>query len=205
MIYLDNSATTKVRPEIVKTMQVSYTTVYGNPSSFHDQGLKAKQTLEDSRKTISHILNCQPGELIFTGGGTESINLALKGLADHHPRGHIITSTIEHPAVLDTCKHLESKGHKVTYLDVNREGLINLTKLEKAIQRNTFLITIMYANNEIGTIQNIEAINKIAKKHNVIFHTDACQAGAYLDLNTKDCDLMTLNSSKIYGPKGVGI
>ena len=206
MIYLDNSATTKVRKQVIKSMQDCHTKVYGNPSSFHNQGLKAKELLTKARTSIAKILNTDQ-EIIFTGGGTESINLAIKGLADHYPKGHIITTEIEHPAVLNTCKYLESKGHKVTQLPVDKDGLINLTKLEQSITKNTFLITIMYANNEIGTIQNIQAISKIAKKHNVLFHTDACQAAAYLNLDTKalGVDLMTLNSSKIYGPKGVGL
>jgi len=207
MIYLDNAATTKVSPEVKKEMDICYSKIYGNPSSLHNEGLKAKEQLEKARTKIARIINCLSEEIIFTGGGTESINLAIKGLAELHPKGHMITSMIEHPAVLETCRYLETKGYKVTYLKVNNGGLINLKDLEKAITNNTFLITIMYANNEIGTIQNIKEISLIAKKNKILFHTDACQAGAYLNLNTKDLgiDLMTLNSSKVNGPKGVGL
>lgn len=207
MIYLDNAATTKVSPEVKKAMDFCYCNIYGNPSSLHSEGLKAKEQLEKARTKIAQIINCLPEEIIFTGGGTESINLAIKGLAELNPNGHIITSTIEHPAVLETCRYLETKGCKVTYLKVDHDGLINLKDLEKAIANNTFLISVMYANNEIGTIQNIKEISSIAKKNKILFHTDACQAGSYLNLNTKELgvDLMTLNSSKVNGPKGVGL
>lgn len=203
-IYLDHAATTYLDKTVLKEMIFCYKQIYANPSSLHQAGLIAKNTLNEAREKVAKILNCNPQEIIFTSGGTESINLAIKGVAKK--KGHIITTKIEHPAVLETCKFLEEQGHKITYLDVDKDGLINIKDLEKAITKNTILISIMYANNEIGTIEPIKEIAKIAQKHNISFHTDACQAGS-LNLNVKQLnpDLMTLNGSKIYGPKGVGI
>ncbi|MBI2151418.1 cysteine desulfurase, partial [Candidatus Woesearchaeota archaeon] len=185
---------------------------YGNPSSLHLLGLQAKDAVDNARFKIARILNCLSEEIIFTGSGTESINLALKGLAFNEiafgkNKGHIITSSIEHPAVLNTCKYLEKLGFKVTYLPVDKYGLVSLSELKKNIQTDTFLITIMYANNEIGTIQPIAEIGKIANQHNILFHTDACQAAGALDLNVKklNVDLLTINAGKIYGPKGIGL
>ena len=161
---------------------------------------------------ISKILNCSPGEIIFTGGGTESINLAIKGIAHYLGKKlkkgkHIITQKTEHPAVLETCEFLEKEGYSVTYLDVDRYGMIRLEDLKNAIREDTILVSIMYANNEIGTIQPLKKIGKICSEKNVCFHSDACQAGNYLNLDVKKLgvNLLTLNGSKIYGPKGVGI
>ena len=172
----------------------------------HDAGLAAKDALDSAREKIAKILNCSPNEIIFASGGTESINLAIKGIAFASSGRHIITSKIEHHAVLHTCEYLEKNGFDVTYLNVDKYGLVNPKDVEKAIRDDTILITIMYANNEIGTIEPMEEIGRIAKKHSIPFHTDACQAGL-LDLDVKklNVDLMTLNSSKIYGPKGVGL
>ena len=199
IIYLDHAASTPLDPIVKKEMDSVKT--YANPSALHQMGLEAKEILNNSRNKVAKILNCKPEEIIFTSGGTESINLAIKGIAKD--KGHIITSKIEHPAVLETCKFLEKDGFDVTYLDVDENGLVNPTEVEKAIQKDTILISIMYANNEIGTIQPVKEIAEIAKKHKIPFHTDACQAG-FLDLNV-NADLMTLNGSKIYGPKGIGI
>ncbi|MBT4805290.1 cysteine desulfurase [Candidatus Woesearchaeota archaeon] len=199
IIYLDHAASTPLDPAVKKEMDAIKT--YANPSALHQLGLEAKEILNNSRSKIAEILNCKPEEIIFTSGGTESINLAIKGIAQN--KGHIITSKIEHPAVLETCKFLEKNGFSVTYLDVDKDGLVNPKDIEKAITKETILISIMYANNEIGTIQPVKEIAKIAKKHNIPFHTDACQAG-FLDLNI-NADLITLNGSKIYGPKGIGI
>jgi cysteine desulfurase len=196
-IYLDHAATTPLDPRVKKEMDSIET--YANPSALHQLGLEAKEILQKARNKVAKILNAKPEEILFTSGGTESINLAIKGIGE----GHIITSKIEHPAVLETCKYLEKKGNKITYLDVDKDGLVNPKDVEEAITKDTSLITIMYANNEIGTIQPVKEIAKIAKKHNVPFHTDACQAG-FLDLNI-NADLITLNGSKIYGPKGIGI
>src|SRR3989344_7177859 len=159
-IYLDYAATTPLDPQVLKEMLPYFSEKYGNPSSMHEKGLEAKQAIEDSRKTIAKILNCNPGEIIFTSSGTESINLALKGIAfANKDRGnHIITSKIEHHVVLDTCKYIESQGFRVTYLDVDKYGLVNPFDVANAITGRTILISIMYSNNEIGTIQQIEEI-----------------------------------------------
>ncbi len=209
-IYLDNAATTKVRSEVKEEMLKYFDVVYGNPGSFHGKGLDAKDAIEDARERVAKIINAKPKEIIFTGGGTESINLALKGLAKtmKDKGNHIITNKIEHHAVLNTCEYLEKyENCEVTYLDVDEYGMVNPKDVEKAIKENTILITIMYANNEIGTINSIEEIGKIARKHNIYFHTDACQAAGYCDLDVEklNVDMMTVNGSKIYGPKGVGI
>ena len=211
-IYLDYAATTFVRPEVLKEMQPYFTKNFGNPGSLHNAGLKAKKAIDNARAKIAGIIGAKPEEIIFTGSGTESINLAIKGVARACKKAgkgnHIITSKIEHHAVLDSCKFLEeNEGFQVTCLPVDKFGIVNLQELEKAIRPETVLITVMYANNEIGTVQPVQEIAKIAGKHNVLFHTDACQAGYELNVNVQDLgvDLMTLNGSKIYGPKGVGM
>ncbi len=209
-IYLDNAATTKVRSEVKEEMLKYFDVVYGNPGSFHGKGLDAKDAIEDVRERVAKLINAKPKEIIFTGGGTESINLALKGLAKamKDKGNHIITNRIEHHAVLHTCEYLEKyEGCEVTYLDVDKYGMVNPEDVENAIKENTILITIMYANNEIGTINPIEEIGKIARKNNIYFHTDACQAAGYCDLDVEklNLDMMTVNGSKIYGPKGVGM
>ncbi len=207
IIYLDHAATTYLDPRVKKEMDKCYSDVYGNPGSLHSIGREANELVETSRETIANTLNCKPKEIIFTSGGTESINLAIKGVAFKKEKGHIITSKIEHPAVLDTCRFLEKKGFQVTYLNVDKFGLVNPKDVEKAIKKDTILISIMYANNEIGTIEPIKEIGRIARRNKILFHTDACQAAGALDLdvNQLNVDLMTLNGSKIYGPKGVGI
>ena len=206
-IYLDHAATTYLDPRVEKAMGPFWQNVFANPGSLHSPGLRAKEAVKKARETIAKIINAEPKEIIFTSGGTESINLAIKGIALQKKAGHIITSQIEHPAVLSTCAYLEKLGFAVTYLPVDQYGLIQPDQVEKAIQSNTILISIMYANNEIGTIEPIAEIGKIAKKHKILFHTDACQAAGALNLNVKklNVDLMTLNGSKIYGPKGIGI
>lgn len=206
-IYLDHAATTYVDLRVKKEMDKCYSETYGNPGSLHSIGRDAYELVENSREKIAKILNCRSDEIILTSGGTESINLAIKGIAFSKEKGHIITSKVEHPAVMETCKFLEKKGFSVTYLDVDKFGLVNPKEVEKAIKRDTILISIMYANNEIGTIQPIKEIGRIARRNKIIFHTDACQAAGPLDLdvNQLNVDLMTLNGSKVYGPKGVGI
>lgn len=209
-IYLDNAATTKVRKEVKDEMLKYFDEIYGNPGSFHGKGLDAKDAIEDAREKIAKLINCKPKEIIFTGGGTESINFALKGLAKamKDKGNHIITTKIEHHAVLHTCEYLEKyEGCEVTYLDVDEYGVVNPKDVENAIKENTILISIMYANNEIGTINPISEIGEIARKNNIYFHTDACQAAGYCDLDVEklNVDMMTVNGSKIYGPKGVGM
>ncbi len=209
-IYLDHSATTYVDARAKKEMDKYFSEEFGNPSSFNDMGLEARDVVENARNKVARILNAKSKEIIFTGSGTESINLAIKGVAraNKNKGKHIITSKIEHHAVLDSCDYLEKKeGFKITYLDVDKDGLVNLEDLKKAIKKDTILVSIMYANNEIGTVQDIKEIGDVCKRKGVYFHTDACQAANYLnlDVNHLNVDLLTLNGSKIYGPKGTGI
>ncbi len=208
-IYLDNAATTPVDKEVFVEMEPYFTTEYGNPGSFNAVGLRAKTAVSNAREKIAKLLNCKTNEIVFTGSGTESDNLALKGCARAMKAkgNHIITMKIEHDAVLSTCKALEKEGFEVTYLDVSNEGLVAIEDVKKAITDKTILISIMYANNEIGTIQPIKEIAAIAKEKGIKFHTDACQATGYLNIDVQDLgiDLMTLNASKVYGPKGVGL
>ena len=208
MIYLDYAAATPVRKEVKKAMDEAEN-YFANPGSMHDEGNKAKESLEISREKIRKTIKARDDDkVIFTSSGTESVNLAIKEVASaYREKGkHIITSKIEHKAVLETCKYLEKEGFSVTYLDVDGYGRINPKDVEKAITKKTILISIMYANNEVGTIQPVEEIAVIAEKNKVLFHTDACQAG-YLDLDVRKLgvDLLTLNSNKIYGPKGAGL
>ncbi len=208
--YFDHSATTYVRPEVVESMQKYYSENYGNPGSFHYKGLEANEALNSARERVAEVLGAKPDEIIFTGSGTESCNMAVKGIAKSLKRKgkHIITSTIEHHAIMDSCDYLERhEDYEVTYVDVNKDGIIDPEEIQKAIRPDTILISIMYANNEIGTIQPIKEIAKIAKEAGVVMHTDACQASGSLDINVQNLgvDMLTLNGSKIYGPKGVGI
>lgn len=217
-IYLDYASTTPTDPRVVSAMEPYWNKYYGNPSSLYKLGLKSKQAIDESRRQIATILNCQPEELIFTGGGTESINLAIKGIAQPTKEtGHIITSTIEHHAVLNATARVNSWGHKLSIVPVDANGLVNLADIKKAIKPTTILVTLMMANNEMGSIQPIQAIGAYLKKLNqqrakqklphIYFHTDACQAAGALDINVAKLhvDLMTINGSKIYGPKGVGL
>jgi len=208
-IYLDNAATTKMDGKVVSAMLPYFEQKFGNASSEHPIGQEAKNALDKSRRTIARAISARSDEIIFTSGGTESNNLALKGLFfENYPeKNHIITTKIEHDCILNTCKWLEKQGAKVTYLDVNKEGFVNLEHIEKAITNKTFLVTIIHANNEIGTIQNLEEIGKICKAKNVLFHTDACQSFTKVPINVKkqNLSLVTLNAHKLHGPKGVGV
>jgi cysteine desulfurase len=208
MIYLDNAATTMVDPLVFKAMHPYFTEDYGNPSSIHSAGIKAKKALDFSREKIARSLNSSPNEIIFTSGGTESNNFAIKGIAfaNRHKGNHIITTKIEHKCVLDTCRWLETQGFNITYLDVDCQGFIDLTQLESQITKSTILISVIHGHNEIGTIQDIAMIAQIAKKHGVLFHTDACQSYTKIaiDVQALPIDLITINSHKIHGPKGVG-
>ncbi|GAF85472.1 unnamed protein product, partial [marine sediment metagenome] len=202
-IYLDNSATTKVDETVVKQVNKFFTENFANPSSQHTSGKIAKQEIEKARQEIAKYINANPDEIIFTSGGTESNNLAIKGLAIASPdKKHIITSEIEHPAILETCKFLKNKGYKITYIKPNNQGIVNPKDIEKEITSQTLLVSIMHVNNEIGTIQPIEEIGKICKNKNIPFHTDAVQSFTKLPINmkNKNIDLMSVSGHKINAP-----
>lgn len=205
-IYFDHSATTPVDKKVVEAMLEYFDVKFGNASSLHSFGREAKSALEESREKVAEIINADADEIIFTGGGTESDNMAIKGIAFKKGEGHIITSRIEHPAVLETCRYLEKKGFEVTYIPVDKYGMVDVEKIEDEIRKDTILISIMHANNEIGTIEPIEEIGKIARKNNIIFHTDAVQSVGKIDVDVKkmNIDMLSISSHKIYGPKGVG-
>lgn len=206
-IYMDNAATTKLDSEVLKAMLPFLKSEYGNPSSMHALGIRAKNAVSASRRRVAEILGCGEEEIIFTGSGTESDNLAVLGYARKRGKGHVITTKIEHHAVLDAVKRLEKGGFGATYLDVDIDGLIDLKQLEAEIRPDTILVSVIYANNEVGTVQDIAAIARLCRKMGVVLHTDACQATNYLDIDVGrlGVDMMTLNGSKIYGPKGVGV
>lgn len=207
-IYLDNAATTKTRPEVVEAMLPYFTEFYGNPSSVYEFSTPCKKAIAHTRETIADSLGAKSNEIYFTAGGTESDNWAIKATAEaYQSKGnHIITSKIEHHAVLHTCEYLEKRGFEVTYLDVDENGVVKLEDLKKAIRPTTILISVMFANNEIGTIQPIREIGAIAKEHGILFHTDAVQAYCHVPVNVDEYNIDMLSSSahKINGPKGIG-
>ena len=207
-IYFDNSATTPIKSEVLNAMMPFLTTEYGNPSSLYSVGRRAKHAIENARKQVAELLNCNSNEIFFTAGGSESDNLALKGFAyaNKEKGNHIITSKIEHPAILETCRTLEKQGFEVSYINVDEDGIIKLEELQKAIKPSTILISVMAANNEIGTIQPIEEIAKIAHSHNIVFHTDAVQAigNMQIEVTKMGIDMLSLSGHKIHAPKGIG-
>ena len=207
-IYLDNASTTCLDKRVLETMMPYFSDFYGNASSLHTLGAQAKEILDRSRSQIASFIGAQPDEIIFTSGGTESNNFAVKGIAfaNRSKGNHIIVSAIEHDCVLNACKWLEEQGFYVTYLPVNNVGQVDIEALKKVINPKTILVSVMYANNEIGTIEPMEEIGEICRQHNVYFHSDACQSFGKIpiDVNWANIDLLTINSHKIYGPKGVG-
>lgn len=207
--YFDHSATTPVDELVLETMIPYFCKEYGNPSSVYNIGKTNKEVINIARMKIASLLGCKVNEVYFTSGGSESDNMILKGIAfaNKHKGNHIITSKIEHPAILNTCKFLEKFGFKISYINVNSNGIVDLKELEKVINRNTILISIMFANNEIGTIQPIKEIGEIAKRNGIYFHTDAVQAVGNIDIDVKkyNIDALSLSAHKFYGPKGIGV
>lgn len=208
-VYFDNAATTKLDGDVLNDMMPYLTDNYGNASSIYKLGKTSRKAVEEAREKVANILNCKPNEIYFTAGGSESDNTAIKGIAraNKNKGNHIITSKIEHPAVLDSCHDLEKEGFEVSYISVDENGTIDLEELKKEIKPTTILISVMTANNEIGTIQPINEIGEIAHEHNIYFHTDAVQAigNIKIDVNEMNIDSLSLSGHKFYGPKGIGV
>lgn len=207
-VYMDNAATTKLSPDVLNAMMPYLTDIYGNASSVHAFGREARECVEHARNQVAAAINASPDEIFFTAGGTESDNMAIKGVAHKYAKKgkHIITTAIEHHAVLHTCEALEKEGYEVTYLPVDEDGLISVEQVRAAMRDDTLLVTVMFANNEVGTIEPIAEIGALCRERNVLFHTDAVQAVCHIpiDVRAMNIDLMSISAHKFHGPKGIG-